>query len=87
MQSLAGMQRSGCSASGPVDHRQLQAGSGAGAALQLPGRRRSGHRIRLALAGGDADQFDAVPGAAASWQLERSPGAASRLELPVVDRP
>jgi len=48
---------------------------------------RSGHRIRLALAGGDADQFDAVPGAAASWQLERSPGAASRLELPVVDRP
>ena len=48
---------------------------------------RSGHRIRLALAGGDRDQFDAVPGAAPGWQLERSAGAASRLELPVVDRP
>jgi len=48
---------------------------------------RSGHRIRLALAGGDRDQFDPVPGASGSWQVERSAGAPSRLELPVVDRP
>ncbi len=46
----------------------------------------SGHRIRLAIAGGDRDQFAPIPGAAGQWQLERSPGAASRLELPVVPR-
>ena len=46
----------------------------------------SGHRIRLALAGGDRDQFAPIPGAAGQWQVERSPGAASRLELPVVPR-
>ena len=46
-----------------------------------------GHRIRLALAGGDRDQFAPIPGAATRWQVERSPGQASRLELPVVGRP
>jgi len=47
---------------------------------------RTGHRIRLSLAGGDRDQFDRLPDAAAAWQVERSPRAPSRLELPVVDR-
>jgi predicted acyl esterase len=45
-----------------------------------------GHRIRLALAGGDRDQFAPIPGASAHWQVERSADAASRLELPVVPR-
>ncbi|HTO69780.1 MAG TPA: CocE/NonD family hydrolase [Myxococcota bacterium] len=47
---------------------------------------RRGHRIRLSLATSDRDQFDAVAGAASTLWLERSAGAASRLELPVADR-
>ncbi len=48
---------------------------------------RRGHRLRLALAGGDRDQFAAPEAAARHWSVERNAGAASRLELPVVDRP
>ena len=47
---------------------------------------RQGHRIRIALAGADRDQFAPPANAAAHWQVMRSVGAASRVELPVVDR-
>jgi hypothetical protein len=47
---------------------------------------RRGHRIRLSLAGGDRDQFASPPDSAVRWQVERSTGAASRLDLPVVNR-
>jgi putative CocE/NonD family hydrolase len=47
---------------------------------------RRGHRVRLALAGADRDQFAVPPGAAARWQISRGASAASRLELPVVPR-
>jgi putative CocE/NonD family hydrolase len=46
---------------------------------------RRGHRIRLALAGGDRDQFATPPDAARHWWVEHGARAASRLELPVVD--
>jgi predicted acyl esterase len=48
-------------------------------------RFRRGHRIRLALAGADRDQFAALPGPPPVWILER--GAGSWLELPVVESP
>jgi len=44
---------------------------------------RRGHRIRLAIAGADRDQFATLPGPPPVWILER--GAASWLELPVVE--
>ncbi len=44
---------------------------------------RRGHRIRLAIAGADRDQFAALPGPDPVWTFER--GAGSWLELPVVD--
>ncbi|HTO06527.1 MAG TPA: CocE/NonD family hydrolase [Myxococcota bacterium] len=47
---------------------------------------RRGHRLRLALAGADRDQFAPPPGAAAHWQISRGAAGASRLELPVVPR-
>jgi len=47
---------------------------------------RSGHRIRLSLAGGDRDQFATPADSAPSWQVERSARAPSRIELPVVSR-
>ena len=46
----------------------------------------AGHRIRLALAGADRDQFGMPAGAATHWQVQRNPAAPSRLELPVVPR-
>jgi putative CocE/NonD family hydrolase len=46
---------------------------------------RRGHRIRLALAGADRDQFARLAGPPAVWTFER--GAGSWLELPVVDPP
>jgi hypothetical protein len=44
---------------------------------------RRGHRIRLAIAGADRDQFAPLPGPPPVWILER--GAGSWLELPVVE--
>jgi hypothetical protein len=44
---------------------------------------RRGHRIRLALAGADRDQFAAPPDPPPVWTFER--GAGSWLELPVVE--
>ncbi len=46
---------------------------------------RRGHRIRLALAGADRDQFAAPPDPPPVWTFER--GAGSWLELPVVEAP
>ena len=40
-----------------------------------------GHRVRVALAGADADHFAAVPGGATSWTVEFG---ASKVTLPVV---
>jgi uncharacterized protein len=45
-----------------------------------------GHRVRLALAGGDRDQFASTPESAVHWRVERSARAASWLDLPVVSR-
>jgi hypothetical protein len=44
---------------------------------------RRGHRIRLAIAGADRDQFARLPGPPPVWTLAR--GAGSWLELPVVE--
>ncbi len=52
--------------------------------LPISHRFRKGHRIRLALAGADRDQFQAPPGVASRWWVERGGGAGSRLELPVI---
>lgn len=52
--------------------------------LPISHRFRKGHRIRLALAGADRDQFEVPAQAATRWWVERGAGAASRLELPVV---
>jgi len=52
--------------------------------LPLSHRFRRGHRIRLAIAGADRDQFAPLPGPPPVWVFER--GAASWLELPVVER-
>jgi hypothetical protein len=72
-----------------ADARPLEAGEPAQLVfdlLPISHLFRRGHRIRLALAGGDRDQFAAPPSAARHWSVERSSGAASHLELPVVDR-
>jgi putative CocE/NonD family hydrolase len=53
--------------------------------LPVSHRFRAGHRVRLAIAGADRDQFAAVPGPPAVWTFERGPG--SWLELPVVEAP
>jgi putative CocE/NonD family hydrolase len=45
----------------------------------------AGHRVRLALAGADADHF-ARSGSASEWRVQRGPRWPSRLELPVVQR-
>ncbi len=48
---------------------------------------RVGHRIRISIAGADADTFARVPGEGTpEWTLERSPERASRVELPVIPR-
>jgi hypothetical protein len=45
----------------------------------------AGHRIRLALAGADADHFARIPAAGAvSWRVQRSSSHASSLLLPVA---
>jgi len=44
---------------------------------------RRGHRIRLAIAGADRDQFASLPGPAPVWIFEH--GAGSWVELPVVE--
>lgn len=44
---------------------------------------RRGHRIRLAIAGADRDQFANPPGPVPSWIIER--GSGSWLELPVIE--
>ncbi len=46
---------------------------------------RPGHRVRLAIAGADRDQFAPPPGPLPVWNLERGEG--SWLELPVVEAP
>jgi putative CocE/NonD family hydrolase len=45
-----------------------------------------GHRVRLALAGCDADHFAELPEAPETWTLLRGASAPSHLELPVVSR-
>jgi hypothetical protein len=45
---------------------------------------RAGHRLRLALAAGDRDQFAPLPGLPATLRIDTSPDAHSALELPVV---
>ena len=45
---------------------------------------RAGHRIRIALAGADADTFARTPSEGTpEWTIQRSPERASRIELPV----
>jgi putative CocE/NonD family hydrolase len=44
----------------------------------------AGHRVRLALAGADADHFAIRPGPAPLWRLQRGAPWASHVELPVV---
>jgi putative CocE/NonD family hydrolase len=46
---------------------------------------RKGHALRIALAGGDADHFEPLPGDPPVLRVHRSAGAPSRVELPVVD--
>jgi predicted acyl esterase len=45
---------------------------------------RRGHRIRLAIAGADRDQFASPPGPPPTWTIAR--GAGSWVELPVIER-
>ncbi|NOZ00791.1 MAG: CocE/NonD family hydrolase [Deltaproteobacteria bacterium] len=45
---------------------------------------RKGHRIRVALAGADADHFANQPGATPTFRYYRSKGLSSRIELPVM---
>lgn len=67
----------------------------AGATLELPVTLypvsvllRAGHRIRIALAGADADQFPRTPESGDPvWQVQRHAAAPSRVELPVIARP
>ncbi|HPM77577.1 MAG TPA: CocE/NonD family hydrolase [bacterium] len=47
---------------------------------------KKGHRLRLALAGADADHFQALPGEAPVWRVQRNQRYATRLELPIVKR-
>jgi hypothetical protein len=44
----------------------------------------AGHRVRLALAGADADHFALRPGPPPEWRVQRGTRWPSRLELPVV---
>ena len=46
---------------------------------------RKGHALRIALAGGDADHFEPLPGDIAALRVHRSVDAPSRVDLPVVD--
>jgi uncharacterized protein len=45
---------------------------------------RSGHRIRIALAGADKDHFDPLPGPPPEWRVLRDPAHPSRVVLPVI---
>ncbi|QTH20201.1 CocE/NonD family hydrolase [Rhizorhabdus wittichii] len=45
---------------------------------------RSGHRIRVSIAGADADNFTPIPAPAPTYRLMRQRHAASRIDLPVV---
>ncbi|MFO0604693.1 MAG: CocE/NonD family hydrolase C-terminal non-catalytic domain-containing protein [Polyangiales bacterium] len=45
---------------------------------------RRGHRVRLALAAGDADHFARPPEDRAVMRVHRTPSRASRLVLPVA---
>jgi putative CocE/NonD family hydrolase len=46
---------------------------------------RSGHRIRIAIGGADADTFARIPMEGTPvWTIERSPGQASHIALPVI---
>ena len=48
---------------------------------------RRGHRIRIALAGADADTFARIPGEGTPvWTVERGPDRASHIKLPVIPR-
>lgn len=70
-----------------ADARPLVAGEPAELAfdlLPISHLFRRGHRLRLALAAGDRDQFETPADAATRWWVEHSAVAASRLELPVV---
>lgn len=52
----------------------------------IAARVEAGHRLRLALAGADADSFDRLPASGApTLVVQRRTGAASRLVLPVVE--
>jgi putative CocE/NonD family hydrolase len=45
---------------------------------------RSGHRIRIALAGADKDHFDPLPGPPPEWRVLRDPAHPSGVVLPVI---
>jgi len=48
---------------------------------------RTGHRIRVAIAGADADTFARIPAQGTpEWTVERRPEGASRIDLPVIPR-
>lgn len=48
---------------------------------------RRGHRIRVALAGADKDTFATIPAQGTpTWTVQRGPGAASAIRLPVIAR-
>jgi putative CocE/NonD family hydrolase len=48
---------------------------------------RRGHRIRIAIGGADADTFARIPtDGTPVWTIERSPGEASNVVLPVIPR-
>jgi putative CocE/NonD family hydrolase len=53
--------------------------------LPISWRFERGHRVRLAIAGGDADHF--APSRASTMRVHHSPAHPSRVELPVVDPP
>jgi predicted acyl esterase len=45
---------------------------------------RRGHALRIALAGGDADLFEPLPGDPPALRVHRSADAPSRVDLPVA---
>jgi uncharacterized protein len=48
---------------------------------------RAGHRIRMSIAGADADTFTRIPADAVPiWRIHRGPGNSSKLILPVIPR-
>ena len=48
---------------------------------------KTGHRIRIALAGADKETFQRVPATGgATWTVDRGAGAGSWIDLPVVPR-